>query len=119
MLEQYRSLASALLCAYPDRQWEPHPQSKSVSMGFWNDQQNIRGFMDSIKEKYNFSSPQDWYNSHQILLKEGGSYVLNLHGGLGQLLKVAYPEQEWIDFKKQDGYWSDSANVIVCMTFIK
>lgn len=115
LLLKYGGLINVLSIIYPEYEWENYNNSSIFPIGFWYNRENIRYFMDLLKEKYKIHSENDWYEkiSFQIIINEGGSTGLNIYGGIVPLLRKAYPDQCWQDIKRSSGYWNNSENIKV------
>ena len=92
------------------------------SIGFWENKQNILNFLNELKLKYNFNSPEDWnlLNRKQIQLNGGNSLLVKY--SLFELKCLACPEGKLLFNKsmfKYQGYWDDEQNVLHFLNELK
>ena len=93
---------------------------KQVS-GYWENEENIRQFLNKIKEKYNLNTPEDWNSiSHKIIRLNGGK-VLSSKYSMFEIKCMACPEGKSIfnNPKQVAGYWENKENVIKFLSKIK
>ena len=45
---------------YPNYQWLPWKFSQ-IPKGFWNDENNVKNYMNWLSEKLNIKTMEDWY----------------------------------------------------------
>ena len=93
------------------------------SKGFWDDKCNILTFLNDVKDKFNFNSPEDWNLLSQKHIKNlGGNRLLAKHS-LYELKCMACPEGKLIFTNhiqpKPTGYWDNKENIIKFLDEIK
>lgn len=82
---------------------------------YWKDAKNVRAFMDRIAQIRGIASAEDWKKvGHADIGAAGGRGMLaHYDWDVIQLLRVAYPEQQWSVPKSRSwapkGYWSEPA----------
>ena len=97
------------------------PEGKSIfnnpkqASGYWENRNNVRQFLDEIKEKYNLNTPEDW-NKVTInhIQSNRGSTLLTKYS-IYELKYIACPEGE-SSFSKHSqkqvpGYWENEENI--------
>ena len=47
--------------AFPNYNWLPW-KFKHTSKGYWNDENNIKEYMNWLSDKLNIKTMEDWYN---------------------------------------------------------
>ena len=64
---------------------------------YWDNAENVKTFMDQVKDTFRIDSEEDWYRLSLLQLKElGASGLLKKYDhSLYTILKVAYPEKHW------------------------
>ena len=51
---------------YPNYNWLPWKFIQSPK-GFWNDEKNVKAYMNWLSEKLNIKTMEDWYNvTHEV-----------------------------------------------------
>lgn len=103
ILEKYSSYYELLRTLYPDENWSSVHQR--APRNHWTDFENIKIFVEKLKEKYNIQNKQDWYRlSYAQITETGGDRLLRLYGSFGEILKLVYPEEKWNmkKFRKKD-----------------
>ena len=92
-------------------------QNKSKSKGYWNDKNNLKSFFDTLKNKYNLNTVDDWdlLTTKQIQLSNGKT-LLNKYS-LNEIKQLACPELT-LKYKnktetiyKSYGYWNNMENI--------
>jgi hypothetical protein len=76
------SLDVALQSVYPEHKhlWQERRPHKS--MGFWQDMQNRRNFLDQLAIKWNIQKPQDWYKvTSRMAVNQGGTFIVSVYNG--------------------------------------
>ena len=90
--------------------------------GYWDDVNNIKLFLNTVKEKYNLQSPKDWNEITQLQIKsmKGGNTLLNQYS-LFELKCLACPEGKSLFNlpSKPTGYWHDNKNVLEFLSNFK
>ena len=61
---------------------------------YWNDKQNILQFLEELRQKYNFNSPEDWNNLTKKIIQSNGGNILLKQYSLIELKCLACPEGE-------------------------
>ena len=85
------------------------------SPGFWNDNDNILQFLNELKEKLHFKTPEDWnLLTYKQFLAHGGGRLLSKFS-LFELKCLACPEGILYFDKpnhfKPPGYWNNEENI--------
>eukprot|EP01114_Cavostelium_apophysatum_P019887 TRINITY_DN6524_c0_g1_i1.p1 TRINITY_DN6524_c0_g1~~TRINITY_DN6524_c0_g1_i1.p1 ORF type:complete len:431 (+),score=67.85 TRINITY_DN6524_c0_g1_i1:54-1346(+) len=95
LAESGHSLANALSRVYPHQNWQQWRFGR-VSDGFWNDEKNVKDFMEWLIPKLGINQLDDWYSvSTKELHHFGMKTLLDKHGGLIPFLAKFYPEHQW------------------------
>ena len=88
-------------------------ESKNRPAGYWNDKENVKKFLDDLKEKLNLNTPEDWnlITKKQIQLN-GGNGIIEKYS-IFDIKCIGYPEGKLIfnPSYKPAGYWNDKENV--------
>ena len=88
-------LPSILAAAYPEHHWKQW-KFISVSNGYWNNDANLREFIQSVATELHIQKLEDWY---RVSLKQIETVApltpFRKFGGLGQLLQHVYPHYKW------------------------
>eukprot|EP01122_Echinamoeba_exundans_P005105 TRINITY_DN15281_c0_g1_i1.p1 TRINITY_DN15281_c0_g1~~TRINITY_DN15281_c0_g1_i1.p1 ORF type:complete len:579 (-),score=58.97 TRINITY_DN15281_c0_g1_i1:528-2264(-) len=111
------SMAAACRAVYPEHQWHEWLFSK-VSKGFWKDATNIRRYLDWLAPVIGVRKMEDWYSVgiSQLVSNHGDHLVAttrksNPEGGtMVSILRLAFPEHEWLDWKcvsQHHNVWAD------------
>lgn len=94
-----------MILVYPEFNWDPYLRNR-VPKSYWNKPENIRTFMDRLKEQFNIQSIEDWYrvSVRQIISKGGGGLLQIYNNSLISIFTIAYPEIKWNEtkFKTKD-----------------
>ena len=82
--------------------------------GYWDKEDNVRLFLNELKEKLNLNSINDWnqLTSKQVNLAGGGSLLVKY--SLYDLKCMGFPDGKEIFAKqmvKPPGYWNDKENI--------
>lgn len=110
------SILSILNSAYPDMEWLPWLFAITTN-GTWNDIDNHKKYILWLADKLGISTPEGWYIYGAKIIEENrGSGLINNNykGSINKLLKVAYPDFDFIMYKfnqSPNGYWNDSNNI--------
>jgi hypothetical protein len=93
------SPAKVVSSIYSEHNWEDQKFNKSL--GYWENIQNQRSFLDNIGKELGLKDIKDWYHVTQSQIKaKGGSRLLNLYrGSSAALLKSVYNNLKWKGFK--------------------
>ena len=60
---------------YSNYNWLPW-KFKQVPKGYWNDENNIKQYMNWLSDKLNIKTMEDWYNvSHEVIITK---IILNM-----------------------------------------
>ena len=123
LLQKY-SLFELKCLAFPEGKLKFEKSKREPKpFGFWEDKSNILHFLNEIKEKYNFNTPNDWNNlsTKQIQL-HGGSSLLQYHS-LYDIKCLACPEGKLLFDKpnsmKPFGYWKNRENILQFLNKVK
>src|SRR5207237_587250 len=103
LLETYGSLSNLVRSLYPK------------PIGYWNNMENQREFIDWLGKKLGYSKMDDWYRVYTAdILQNGGGRLLNLYGGSPiKLIQSIFKEHHWDVHKlsrKPVGYWNNMEN---------
>ena len=103
------------------------PEGKMVfnnqykSSGYWEKQENVRNFLNKLKEKYNLNFPEDWNSitATHVQLNEGW-YLLKKYS-MFELKCMACPEGKSIFMNppQVSGYWENQENIDKFISKIK
>lgn len=105
-----------LQAVYPDYEWFPWLFTITPN-GIWSDVANHTKYMNWLGKKIGILKLDDWYKYSANIVMEnyGTGLISNKYGGsFSKLLKVAYPDYEFILYKFNQapwGYWNDSNNI--------
>ena len=83
---------------------------KRKTRNYWEDQENIKKFIEELKVKYSIKNEEDWYrvSLKQIRSTPGGGGILNKHQSLYNILTIYYSSSsskfklDYMKFKKRD-----------------
>ena len=86
---------------------------RSQSSGYWENKENILNFLSKIKQKYNFSTPEDWNSITIKLIKSNGGSSLFSKYSIFALKCMACPEGKSLfnSPKHSAGYWENKENI--------
>ena len=105
ILRRYPSMFEALQSIYPHNQWNIKTHRPRVPRNFWNDEGNVKSFIENFKETHHIAKDEDW---HCISIKQiqqaGGSSLVKKYNSLANILRVAYPENSWDPKQFQSRY---------------
>ena len=97
---------------FPEGKFDNKINPSQKSSKYWEDKENIKKFLNEIKEKYNFNTPKDWNLLTKNLIFENGGGSLTYKYSIYQLKLMACPEGKLIfRKKKQQGYWDKEENI--------
>ena len=72
--------------------------------GYWNKQENIKNFLNQVKDKFDIVNNSDWtrVSVKQLISMGGGSLFVKY--SLYDLLCIAFPKENWnkVEFSKKD-----------------
>ena len=99
---------------YPEHPWEFSIKKTKRKRSFWKNIDNQRDFMNSLSDKLDLKSLDDWKNRNwrDVLENGGGSLLCIYNKNLHLLLEKVYPIHQW-NFKKdrkKKGYWTEKEN---------
>eukprot|EP01114_Cavostelium_apophysatum_P016893 TRINITY_DN4898_c1_g1_i1.p1 TRINITY_DN4898_c1_g1~~TRINITY_DN4898_c1_g1_i1.p1 ORF type:complete len:482 (+),score=101.22 TRINITY_DN4898_c1_g1_i1:85-1530(+) len=81
----------ALQSVYPEYDWKIW--RFRVPPEYWEDENNVKSFLDWIKDRFQIRSDSDWSTVTAANFKSlGGTNLLSKYGGLEQLLDKFFPE---------------------------
>lgn len=96
LMERYPSFFEALKDLYPEWEWDARDHRKVMPKNYWADPGHQRNLMDAVKERYGIAEQSDW---QRVGVKEltacGGGALLDKFKSVLQILRSAYPEEEW------------------------
>src|SRR6185437_7791159 len=106
-----KSSSKLLQSVYPNHTWEIY-KFHTVPIGYWNDIDNRKEFMDWLFNQLQYKSMDDWYNvTAKDICKFGGNTLLTRHDDSPfKLLQSVYPNHTWKPYKFHHvplGYWND------------
>lgn len=97
-----RSLVKALMTIYPEHDWIVWKFDK-VPVGYWNDMNHRRKFMDWVGSELKVKDMRGWYRIKSRDIQQlGGAGLLNCYEkSLASALISIYPEHDWnpLDFE--------------------
>ena len=82
-------------------------------IGYWENKENILGFLEKMKQKYNLQTIEDWDAISTTHIQcNGGSSLLNLYS-MYELKCMACPQGKSIfnNPNKSSGYWENRENI--------
>ena len=95
-----------------------------TSVGFWQDIENQRDYMDWLGDILKYKKKEDWYqfDKHKIINNYGaGLFSKYYNGSPIQLLKAVYPESEWLPWRFDGAphvIWNEKSNQIAYMNWL-
>eukprot|EP01114_Cavostelium_apophysatum_P000432 TRINITY_DN10397_c0_g1_i2.p1 TRINITY_DN10397_c0_g1~~TRINITY_DN10397_c0_g1_i2.p1 ORF type:complete len:506 (+),score=124.86 TRINITY_DN10397_c0_g1_i2:145-1662(+) len=92
-----KNLFKILQSVYPEYEWKPWNFEK-VPSGFWEDDRNVRSFVEDMAVKLGLKSVEEWVEVPiSEVHKLGGTYLIIKYGKGGWLpvLSQIYPNVEW------------------------
>ena len=91
------------------------------SPGYWENEQNIYQFLISLKQKYNFNTPEDWNSLSWAMIQENGGFTLREKYSLFDLKCIGCPEgkSRFSPAKKPPGFWDNTENITEFMEHLK
>lgn len=101
--------------AYPEIQWEDWKFTRTPPH-FWKDVENRRAFFNSLQQKLNLRSKEDWYNINgvqEIKYHGGRSLIFQYKDSFPTAIMDTFPEYNWKPWKFPQvpaGYWDDVSN---------
>ena len=91
-------------------------QNKAKPAGYWDKEENIKAFLNELKNKYKLSTGEDWNKiSKKEIYELGGSRLFSKYS-LYEIKVLGYPKGENLFSKrkrniKPKGYWSKEENI--------
>jgi hypothetical protein len=117
LLENYykNSFIQALQDIYPQHKWLAWNVEQSVKMGFWDDKDNQKDFLNHLGTQLGFKTLNDWYNiTAKKISKNRGARLLMRYGNHSpsKLLMSVYPSHAWGQgrFNTARRYWKNKDN---------
>ena len=88
---------AVLRSTFPEHQWLEW-RMVQAPRGYWNDPSNVSAYMHWLGERLGYTEPEDWYKlTTWDLDNNNGHGLLCLHNGSPlALLRVAFPERQWL-----------------------
>ena len=89
--------------------------------GYWENKENVRKFLEEIKQKYHLQSIDDWNSiNHKHIQSNGGSRLLSKYS-MYELKCLGCPEgKDFFNFpNKVQGYWENKENIDKFVSQIK
>lgn len=98
---------------YPEAKvapWEFH----KTSVGFWNEPENCRAYLDWLGNRLGFRAMEDWYKvkRNDFYKHNGGGFIKRFKTAY-RALNDAYPDCDWLPWKFENvpvGFWQDETN---------
>lgn len=115
------SLMNVLLETFPDFAWQFWRLDRTPK-GFWNNDNNLRAYLDWLGERLNYKNLDDWYRVEYTDFKE------NFGGGLvsaytvREILAKAYPDHEWLPWRFRQlaaGFWENKNNRVQYLEWLR
>ena len=103
------------------------PEGKSIfdkpfkSPRYWENNDNIINFLATIKQKYNFQTPDDWNSmTKKQIISNGGSRLLSKYS-IFELKCMACPEGKSVfdNPYKSSKYWENNENILEFLSTLK
>mmetsp|Transcript_9533 Transcript_9533/g.13130 ORF Transcript_9533/g.13130 Transcript_9533/m.13130 type:complete len:363 (+) Transcript_9533:2-1090(+) len=100
-VNQYSSVAEALMSCYPERQWDIWKFEKcKVPSKYWDSEDNLFKLLADLSQKLSIQILDEWYRVDMIQLQRFGvAHVIQRHGGLFRALSLMYPNHPWNPLK--------------------
>ena len=102
LLQYYPNFKALVEDVYPDIDWTTvkfPPQKVRLTNFYWDNEENIKIFMDTVAKALNITSMNDWYRvSIDQIKKLGGSTLIMRYKNLKNILDFVYPGQNWNQF---------------------
>ena len=122
LLNKY-SLFELKCIAYPEGKLTFDKPLQYTTHKFWENKVNVKNFLETIKEKYNLHTPEDWSSlTYKQIQSTGVQGLLNKYS-LFELKCIACPEGKEIFDKpvesKPSGYWNNYQNILRFLDEIK
>ena len=91
------SLFDLKLLACPDiLKYSHQGRNNPKPSGYWNNIDNVKKFLLTIKDKYKIQSPADWNRiSMQQIHDMGGGTLFSRYSTIYGLLSICFPEENW------------------------
>jgi hypothetical protein len=123
LLRKYGSPRLLLQYAYPDLKFNPW-EFKKVPENYWNDIENVRKYMEWLKEELHVKTYEDWYNVPADSISDYGANGLlkKFNGSLQKILQYVYPDSKlypWLFNRVLENYWDDIENVRQYVDWLK
>lgn len=114
LVQKYGQYIRIITTIYNNHNWLPW-KFKVVSDGYWQDENNVKKYLNWLSEKLNIKSKEDWYNvSSKDFIDNRGNTLLIYYGNSHiKLLMSVYNDYNWLPWKftkLPQGYWKDIEN---------
>lgn len=98
LLKRFNSFVQVIRACYPEHDWQEW-RFHQTPQGFWEDQPNVRRYLEWLGRELGFEKQEDWYRlTIQKLNKHYGfSLGKKYRYSIPNLLRSAFPEIEWTD----------------------
>ena len=137
IIKQYNgSFINLIQNVCPNYKWLPW-KFKQASKGYWNDENNIKEYMNWLSEKLNIKTMEDWYKITQkvkitnkiniididqdIQQNHGSALIQNNNNSYIKFITSVYPNYQWLPWKfthTPKGYWNDENNIKEYMNWL-
>jgi hypothetical protein len=96
---------------------------KQVPNGFWKEKENVLRYLKWFEKQVGIRTKEDWYSMtiSDINREYGGGLLLRYQNSLKRLLKEAYPNYRWLDWKfvqVPTGFWDQLDNRIAYLRWL-
>ena len=112
LIQKY-SVSELKSIGFPNGNFMDQKQPVNKPNGYWNNMNNVKFFLEELKEKLNLKTFDDWnLLTQKQITSNGGKALLNNYS-LFDLKSIGYPEgkSKFKPAKKSPGYWEDENNV--------
>lgn len=90
-----RTVYSLLTEAYPEQSWMEAQCRPRVASEHWESEDNIREFLDHVKEELRITEKEEWYRISWEQIRSFRGHGLLRKMPLLDALRVAYKEEDW------------------------
>lgn len=123
ILCQYKSIFDMLDIVFDNYPWKL--LNNKLPLGFWDDINNHRKFLDQLGNSLSYSKFEDWYSITKNVIKmNGGSQLLRKYSSIYDMMKQVYPKFDWefYSFPVLQKYWNSTENqkdflIFICNKF--
>ena len=121
LLHYYNCSPSRLVISvYPEKNWLPW-KFTPTPMGYWNDIENHKIYMDWLGKELGYKILEDWYNisAKDIINNDGGGLLGRYNNSPKLLVTSIYPNYPWNLSKFQKNYSQGQIEWLNCLIIKK